>query len=148
MPAKSTLFDTDLLKLFFNQTDFATKSLAAHVGTSITNLYLSLHTSSPGVGGDQTTNEVSTAAYGQYARVAVARTSGGFTVSGASVTLFAPASWTAMSTGTGATITHFGVGTDLSGAGYLMYFGTVTPNIVLVNGVTPQLTTGTTITES
>lgn len=46
---------------------------AATVGS----LYVSLHTADPGVGGDQSTNE---ATYTSYARVAVARTTGGWTI--------------------------------------------------------------------
>ena len=45
------------------------------------------------------------------------------------------------------TVTHFSVGTASSGAGKILYSGTVTPNIVTGNGVTPQLTTSTQITE-
>jgi hypothetical protein len=50
-------------------------------------------------------------------------------------------------TGGTATITHFGIGTALSGAGVLLYKGTVTPNIAVSSGVTPRLTTASTITE-
>jgi hypothetical protein len=38
-------------------------------------------------------------------------------------------------------MTHVGVGSASSGAGVLYMSGTVTPNIVTGNGVTPQLTT-------
>lgn len=149
MAAKATLYGTDVLKLILNGTAFATAQLARDSGTPVTNLYLSLHTSSPGAAGDQTTNEVTVGAYGQYARQAVARTSAGFTVGTASATLTSAISWTVMSTGTGnVTATYFGVGTASSGAGYLLYFGPITPNILINNGVIPQLTTGTTITET
>jgi hypothetical protein len=39
-------------------------------------------------------------------------------------------------------------GTAASGTGKLLYFGTITPNIVVGNGVTPQLTTASVITET
>jgi hypothetical protein len=39
------------------------------------------------------------------------------------------------------------VGTDQTGAGKVLYKGTVTPNISVSTGVTPQLTTASTITE-
>lgn len=48
-----------------------------------------------------------------------------------------------MAGGAGGTVTHFGVGTDVSGAGNLVFFGTVTPNISVVVGVTPKLDTTT-----
>ena len=76
--SKSNAFETDFLELIFNATAIA--DLAEDDTTSpATSLYVSLHTSDPGEAGDQTTNETS---YTNYARVAVARTSGGWTVSG------------------------------------------------------------------
>lgn len=65
------------------------------------------------------------------------------TASLASVATFA-----AMASGAGGTVTHFGVGTDSSGTGNLIFKGTVTPNISVVAGVTPKLDTGTTITQA
>lgn len=65
------------------------------------------------------------------------------TASLASVATFA-----AMASGAGGTVTHFGVGTDSSGTGNLLFFGTVTPNISVVAGVTPKLDTNTTITQA
>lgn len=53
-----------------------------------------------------------------------------------------------MASGAGGTVTHFGVGTDSSGTGNLIFKGTVTPNISVVAGVTPKLDTGTTITQA
>ena len=111
--------------------------------TPLTNLYLALHSSDPGEAGTQTTNEV---AYTSYARVAVARSNAGFTVSGNSVVLAADVDFPEC-TGSTATATHFSVGSLASGAGKIFYSGTVTPNISISTGVTPRLTTGTTITE-
>ena len=107
-------------------------------------LYLSLHTADPGEAGDQTTNETT---YTGYARVAVTRDGTGWTVSGDAATLAAIAAFPAC-TGLTATITHFGVGTAASGAGNLLFSGTVTPSIAVASGVTPRLTTATTITAS
>ena len=83
-----------------------------------------------------------------YARIAVARSAGGFTVASNAATLTAIATFAAMSGGAGGTVTHFGLGTDSSGAGNLIFFGTVTPNLAVVAGVTPKLDTGTTITQA
>ncbi len=47
----------------------------------------------------------------------------------------------------GAAITHFAIGTDVSGAGKILYSGTVTPNITMAVGVIPRLKTTSTITE-
>lgn len=140
--SKGNTFENDWLKLIFNATAIANIADNAATGP-LTNLYVSLHTADPGEAGDQTTNEV---AYTSYARVAVARTSGGWTVTGNSVSPVAEISFPAGTGGSG-TATHFGIGTAASGPGKLLYSGTITPNIVLGSGVTPKLTTATAITE-
>lgn len=140
--SKANTFENDLLKLIFTATAMA--NIADNASSSpLTNLYVSLHTADPGEAGDQTTNEI---AYTSYARVAVARTAGGFTVTANSVSPAANVDFPAGTGGSG-TATHFGIGTASSGAGKLLYSGTVTPNIVTGNGVTPRLTTATAITE-
>lgn len=134
-------FENDLMKLIFNATAIA--NIADNAASSpLTNLYASGHTADPGEAGDQTTSE---SAYTSYARVAVARTSGGFTVTANSVSPVAAITFPAGTGGSG-TITHFAIGTASSGAGKILFSGTVTPNIVTGNGITPQLTTATAIT--
>ena len=141
--AKGATFDNQLLKLIFNATNIA--NIADNTATSpLTNLYLSLHTADPTSAGHQTSSEVS---YTGYARVAVARSTSGWTVSGNSVNPAATISWPACTGGT-ATATNFGVGTASTGTGELLYSGTISPNIAIASGVTPQLTTATSITES
>lgn len=143
MAAKGSTFDNDLLKLIFNAT--AIGNIADNAGSSpLTNLYVSLHTASPTAGGSQTSSEC---AYTSYARVAVARTSGGWTVSTNTVAPVAAISFPACTGGT-ETATYFAVGTASSGTGKVLYWGTVTPNISISSGVTPSLTTSTLITEA
>lgn len=143
MAAKGNTFDADLLKLIFNAT--AISLIADNTATTpLTNLYVSLHTASPGATGNQTTSE---AAYTGYARVAVARTSGGWTITGQSVSPVATVAFPAATAGS-ETETFFGVGTASTGAGKLLYFGAISPTIAVANGVTPQLTTASTVTES
>ncbi len=144
--SKSNACETDLLKLLFNNTTWAgVGDTTGIVGSGAAgSLFISLHTSDPGEAGDQTTNEIS---YTGYARVAVARTSGGWTISGNSVSPASTVSFGQMTAGAGGTVTHWGVGKSSSGAGELLYSGTVSPNISVANGVTPQLTTSTAITE-
>ena len=140
--SKGDTFETDWLKLIFQATAIA--NIADNAATSpLTNLYVSLHTADPADAGNQTTNET---AYTSYARVAVARTSGGWTVTGNSVSPTANIDFPACTGGT-ATITHFGIGTASSGTGKLLYSGTVSPNISVSSGVTPRLTTASTVTE-
>lgn len=140
--SKGDTFENDLLKLVFNATAIA--NIADNAASSpLTNLYVSLHTADPGDSGSQTTSET---AYTSYARVAVARTTGGWTVTANSVSPVANIDFPACTGGT-STITHFGVGTASSSTGKLLYKGTVTPNISVTTGVTPRLTTATAITE-
>ena len=140
--SKGNTFENDLMKLIFNATAIA--NIADNAGTSpLTNLEYALHTADPGEAGDQTTSE---ATYTSYARVPVARTSGGHTVTNNSVSPAANIDFPAGTGGSG-TVTHFSVGTDHTGTGKILYSGTVTPNIVTGNGVTPRLTTATAITE-
>jgi hypothetical protein len=134
-------FENDLMKLVFQATAIA--DIADNDATSpLTNLQVSLHTADPGEAGDQTTSE---SAYTSYARVPVARTSGGWTVTNNSVSPAANIDFPAGTGGSG-TVTHFAVGTASSGAGKVLFSGTVSPSIVTGNGVTPRLTTASAIT--
>ena len=85
-----------------------------------------------------------------YARQAVARASGagGWTVSGNDASLSTITSFPAMAGGAGGTVTYFGVGSGSSGATELDFFGTVTPNISVVVGVTPKLDTTTKVSQA
>lgn len=141
--AKTTTWANNILALLFNATTVANIAINAS-SSPITSIYVSLHTANPGVGGSQTTSE---AAYTSYARVAVSRNSGGWTITTNSCSPVANISFP-QATGGSETETYFGIGTVSSGAGVLLYSGTVTPNIVVSNGVTPILTTASTITES
>jgi len=143
--SKSNIHETDYLKLIFNNTTMALVGDATGIvgSTGAGSLYFSLHTADPGEAGDQTTNEVT---YTSYARVAVARTTGGFTVTGNAAALVAKVTFPAGTGGTG-TATHWGIGASSSGVGKLLYKGAISPNIVCGNGVTPELTAGTVVTE-
>lgn len=143
MGAKTTSYETSLLQLIFNATTIANVAENASV-SPVTSLYVSLHTSSPGTGGNQTTNE---AAYTGYARVGVARTSGGWTITSGSVSPNNPILFPTATAGS-ETETYFGVGTASSGTGSLLYFGPISPTITVTAGITPELTTSTAITES
>lgn len=144
--SKSNTFENDWLKLIFNATAIANIADNA-VGSPLTNLYIALHTADPGETGTQDTSECTTAQYNSYARVAVARTSDGWTVTNNSVSPAATIAFAAMASGTGTTATHWSVGVAASGATKILYSGTITPNIVIAAGVTPQLTTASAVTE-
>lgn len=144
--SKTLAYEVALLQMLFNGTALANVFDNA-ASSPITNLYLSLHTADPGESGDQTTNEIS---YGSYARVAVARTSGGWTVNTGTgiVVPVATVTFPTPTSGISSTVTHVGIGRDSSGAGYLYYSGTVTPNIIITVGAAPQLTTSSQISEN
>lgn len=148
MAGKTDTFESDILKLIFNATPIA--FIADNAATTpITNLYMSLHTADPTdtPASGQSTSETT---YTGYARVAIVRTTGGWTVSTVagvtSVTPNANISFGICTAGT-ATITHVGIGTAASGSGYLLYTGTLSPPIGAAPGVTPQLTTASRLTE-
>jgi len=117
--SKGNTFENELLALIFNNTDIADIGDAAGLQNSATagNLYVSLHTADPGEGGNQTTSEAN---YTSYARVAVARSSGGWTVSGSSVSNTSAIVFP-QATGGSNTITHVGIGTASSGTGKLLF---------------------------
>jgi hypothetical protein len=143
MAAKGNTWSNDILGLLFNATAIA--NIADNAGTSpLTNLYVALHTASPGAGGNQTTNE---AAYGSYARVPIARTTGGWVVSGGSVDPVANIVFPTAASGS-ETETHFSVGTTVSGVGVMLYFGPISPTIAVTTGVQPILASSSIITES
>jgi hypothetical protein len=133
-------FETALLQLYFTNTDHANIGDAAGLQNSATagSFYVSLHTGDPGEAGSQTTNE---ATYTSYARVAVARSGAGWTVSGNNVSNAAAINFPACTGGTN-TITHFGIGSDSSGAGNLFFKGALNASLAVSSGITPTIATG------
>ncbi len=141
--SKGNTFENDLMQLIFNAQAIA--NIADNAATSpLTNLYASLHTGDPGETGNQTTNEC---AYTSYTRVAVARTSGGWTVSNNSATNAAAITFPA-ATGGSETATHFAVGTASSGTGKLLYSAALDAGLAISSGITPEFAIGAlTVTE-
>lgn len=142
MTAKSNTFRNDWLKLIFNSVPIS--GLADNAAGGNTVLYAALHTADPGAAGTQNTSEV---AYEGYARVAISRTTAGWTVTGNSVSPAAPVEFGEMLSGTAGTATHMTVGTAATGSGKVLYRGALTPTIPFSTGVIPRLRTTTTITE-
>jgi hypothetical protein len=134
--SKNNTFENDLLQLIFNNVDIADIGDAGGLQNSATagSLYLSLHTGDPGEAGTATTNE---AAYGSYARVAVARTVGGWTVSGSTASNTALVQWPECTSGS-ETITHLSVTTAASGASKILYTGALTASRAISTGIQPQ----------
>lgn len=134
--SKGNTFENDLLQLVFNNVDIADIGDAAGLQNSATagSLYLALHTGDPGEAGTATTSE---AAYGSYARVAVARTVGGWTVSGSTASNAALVQWPECTSGS-ETITHLSVTTAASGASKILYSGALTASRAISTGIQPQ----------
>ena len=113
--------------------------------TTAGSLYISLHTADPGETGSQTTSEI---AYTNYARVAVARSGAGFTVSGNTTTNAADVSFPACGV-TGATITSACTTTAASGSTPLWHYGDLNAPIAVSNQIQPRFPIGAvTITEA
>jgi hypothetical protein len=143
--SKSNTWENDLLLLLFNNTTASgIGDGTGLVGSSTAgSLYVSLHTGDPGESGTQQTSECG---YTSYARVAVARNGSNWVVTNNEVV---PAAAITFPTCTGGSENagYFGIGTASSGAGKLLYSGTISPSITIANTVTPVLNTGTKITE-
>jgi hypothetical protein len=104
-----------------------------------TNLYVSLHTANPGATGNQSTSEATYGGGTGYARVAVARTTGGWTITNETITNTATITFGACVGGTGESETYVGIGTASSGAGILLWFGQLTSPLAVSNGITPSI---------
>lgn len=138
--SKGNTFENDLLLLIFNNTDAALIGDATGLRGSSTagSLYVALHTGDPGEGGSQTTSE---AAYGSYARVAVARSGAGWTVTGNAVTNAALVQFPQCTSGS-ETETYFSIGTASSGAGKVLYRGALSSSLAVSSGIQPQFAAG------
>lgn len=136
----SATFGDDLLNLIFNNVAAANVGDASGLQPSATtgDLYIALHTADPTSSGNQSSNE---AAYTGYARVVVARTSSGWTVSGLSVTNTGSVTFGACTAGS-ETETHFSIGTASTGTGEILLYGALTSSVAVSSGITPSFSAG------
>jgi hypothetical protein len=139
----SNASESDILKLIFQNVNFANVGDATGLRGSTTagSFFIALHTADPGEAGDQTTSE---ATFTGYARVAVARSSGGWTVSGTAPTQVANAAAInfALCTAGSNTITFFSVGVVTSGASEIVCSGALTASLSVSNGITASFAIG------
>lgn len=133
--------ENNFMKLLFNATTWANVAVNA-TSSPITDIAVALATADPGEAGTMSTSE---ATYISYARVSVARSSGGWTVTNNSVSPVAAIDFPAGTGGSG-TVTYGSVGMTGGGAVDIFMSGAVTPNIVTGSGVTPRIGTGSTFT--
>lgn len=136
MTAKADGFEDDILQLLFRNTVQGVVSSLNITAGAAGNLYMALHTASPGEGGSQTTNEI---AYTGYARQLLAQGTGNWTKATNDTVQNASAITFGQRTNTGtATATHVSIGTALTGAGSLMYHGALDASLVVNQNVNPQ----------
>ena len=101
-------------------------------------VHIALHTSSPGDSATaQTTNEAAYTGYSTSGRQAVARSTAGWTVASGTVSNDAAITFSQCTTGS-ETETHFSIGEDQSGTGYMQIWGALTTPLSVSSGVTPQ----------
>ncbi len=137
-----------ILNLIFRAVTWA--GYASATGTE-TNVGIALHTADPADTGTASTSEITTGAYAGYTRVNVGRTTGGWSASsGGSISPAANIDFPAGTGGTGATANFFSTssssGSPPTGAAAILWSGAISPTIACGNGVTPRLTTASTIT--
>lgn len=135
--------ELDILKLIFNNTTWAgVGDTTGIVGsTSPGSLYIQLHTADPGETGNQTTSE---ATYTSYARVAVARSTGGWTCSGTAPCQAANAAAVNFPACTGGTntATFFSVGKASTSTGEMIVSGALDSSLAISSGITPSFAIG------
>lgn len=149
MAGKTNEFENALLLLIFNNDTIATIGDAIGLvgSTGDGNLYLSLHTSDPtDAVSDPTATETT---YTGYSRVAVPRTTTGWTVTGSSVSPTSDKDFGECTASPGAALTHFAVTAGIDGAGdeLVLYYGALSPTITMSTGVIPRIKSTSAITE-
>lgn len=131
--SKGNATESSLLSLIYQAVAWA--NMADNASSSpFTQIYVSLHTGDPGEAGTELTNEC---AYGSYARVAVARTAGGWAVAAGVATNVAQVQWPTCTSGS-ETATHFATGTAASGAGTVLHSGALSASLAISSGIQPQ----------
>ena len=135
------LFEDDILDLIFTNADMNNIGDTTGLGgsTAAGNFYISLHTAA--IVDSNSTQNTSEAAYTSYARQAVARTSGGWTISGNNCSNTAAITFPE-ATGGSNTITYFGIGSAVSGAGNLYMSGALDASLAVSSGITPEFAIG------
>ena len=136
----TNVFENGLLSLIFENANYANVGDATGLrgSTSAGNFHISLHTTNPGETGTQTSTE---AAYTSYARIAVARSTAGWTVASGVCDNDAAINFP-LCTGGSETENSFGIGSDLSGTGNLFLKGSLTSSLAVSSGITPSFAAG------
>ena len=144
-----------ILQAIYQATFTDLSTVLANAASPITNIYVSLHTADPfttagsGTIGTQNASEATYGGGTGYARVAVARTTGGWTLTNETITNASAITFGACLGGSGETETYVGIGTASTGTGILLWYGQLTSSLAVSNGITPSIASGSlSITES
>jgi len=142
---KSTATCNSIVNLMYRAAAWA--NVADNAASSpLTNTYVALHTADlTAATNSQAENET---AYTNYARQAVARSTGWDAASGGATQNAATISFPQCGV-TGATLTHVSTGTTVSGATPVWHYGALNSPLAVSSGITPQFAAGAlTVTES
>ena len=135
--SKTNSFETDFLELLFNNTDVINIGDAAGLlgSAAAGSLYIALTTTTP------TDSAAGTEAnYTGYARIAVARSGAGWTVSGNNCSNAAAVTFGENTAGS-STVTHFEIYTAVTSGDRLMY-GALDSSLAITSGITPEFAIG------
>lgn len=142
---KSTATCNSIVNLMYRATAWA--NVADNAAASpLANTYVGLHTADlTAATNSQAENET---AYTNYARQAVARSTGWAAASGGATQNAATISFPQCGA-SGATLTHVSTGTTVSGATPVWHYGALNSPLAVSSGITPQFGAGAlTVTES
>lgn len=138
----TNFFEDDLLDLIFTNVDAPNVGDAGGLQQSVAdgNWHISLHTGNT-IGETSTIQTQAEAAYTGYGREAVVRTTAGWTVASGTVDNDAAITFGTSSTGP-ETETDVGLGFAASGAGNLQIYASLTNDLIVNNGITPEFAAG------
>lgn len=137
----SDVMNEGLVRLFFHGTTF--NNIAENDSTTpATQIFVSLHSADPGAAAAQTASEC---AYTGYARVGVARSAGGWTITGNSASPAAAIDFPE-ATGSSCAWSHVCLGELASGAGDTYLCVAVSPTQNIGAGMIPRIPTSSTFT--
>lgn len=142
---KSTATCNSLVNLMYRATAWA--NVADNAASSpLTNTYVGLHTGNLTAGTNQQSDQET--AYTNYARVAVARSTGWDAASGGATANAATVSFPQCGA-SGATLSHVSTGVGSSGTSAVWHYGALNASLAVSSGITPQFAAGAlTITET
>lgn len=137
----SDVMESGLMLLIFNNVNWANVGDATGLrGSTVAgSLYAGLHTAALN---DASTQVTSQAAYGAYTRVGIARSGAGWTCSANQASNTAAATFPTATSGS-ETESYFSVGLQSgTGAGDILWWGSLTNTLAVSNGIAPSFAAG------